>query len=828
MLHRPGFQRSIRRSAWVLCAMGFGASLAAVEAVSGSATAPETIEQAILEIEIGNAAILAQAESHYINASALFKKSNFNEALTAVKQALTIYPAHKQAALLEVQLKGILGVREDKLKMFSEWMGALGDVEKQQAAVRMANAIDAGQKFLDKGEYNKAHAQFDAVSVWLAAYKHRFDWGDTPEQVEGKKREASAKAREADLIRQKQVLEESNLEARRKIAAEEKELSSRVNVILIRAKAAFAKAHFRRAAMDALYAYKMDPRREDARELYLQARRESHLAFDEWSRSEKPERQARINEQIHNSLLPQDEIMQYPESWEEIDRRKVTELTQRVDEAWMADMNKRLEQPLDVTFEPASLTDVVQFLRVHTGLNFVEAPDTAGLPPVNLTATKMRVSSILKHVCTQLGIKYSKKDQVIYLGMGAVGGDLMLQPYNVLDIITPVKDFPGPELGSLTSSTGGGGGAIDIFGGGGGAADAVKADPNELITLIRDTIDPEAWAEPAGIIARSGGYIYVTQTPEIHEKIKEFLKAVRAQRSVQVNVRTRLLTTSRAYIEEIGVQFQDAASSRGMLGSTTTSGFSRSDGSSSLSMNNVGGMPGNAATTMIPNNAGLVVEGAYNFNGLFHTPQINAILSAVEVENDMTVIRAPELTCYNGQRALYTFLTQHSYIQDYNVSGGVAAGGAVAVAAATMDPVINTINLGDLIDVKPLVSADRKYITMEMRPTNRTLTGTFRETISAVSVVSGVIVTADYPVEMPNVESTMLRTTVTIPDHGSMLLGGLTYGLKQQTHTGIPFLSHIPFLGRLFGQDGLYDENRRMFMLVEGTIFDIEELEKAQ
>jgi type II secretory pathway component GspD/PulD (secretin) len=115
-----------------------------------------------------------------------------------------------------------------------------------------------------------------------------------------------------------------------------------------------------------------------------------------------------------------------------------------------------------------------------------------------------------------------------------------------------------------------------------------------------------------------------------------------------------------------------------------------------------------------------------------------------------------------------------------------------------------------------------------MRPTNRTMSGSFRETISAVTTVGNALVIADYPVEMPNVESTVLRTTVTIPDHGSMLLGGLTYGLKQQTHTGIPFLSHIPFLGRLFGQDGLYDENRRMFMLVEGTIYDIEELEKAQ
>ena len=64
MLHRPGFQRSVRRSAWVLCAMGLGTSLAAVEAVSGSATTPETIEQAIKEIDVQNAAILALSLIH--------------------------------------------------------------------------------------------------------------------------------------------------------------------------------------------------------------------------------------------------------------------------------------------------------------------------------------------------------------------------------------------------------------------------------------------------------------------------------------------------------------------------------------------------------------------------------------------------------------------------------------------------------------------------------------------------------------------------------------------------------------------------------------------
>jgi type II secretory pathway component GspD/PulD (secretin) len=85
-----------------------------------------------------------------------------------------------------------------------------------------------------------------------------------------------------------------------------------------------------------------------------------------------------------------------------------------------------------------------------------------------------------------------------------------------------------------------------------------------------------------------------------------------------------------------------------------------------------------------------------------------------------------------------------------------------------------------------------------------------------------------YPIELPNVEVRELRSTVMMPDKGTLMVGGFSKALRQRTHSGIPFLSHIPFLGRLFSKNGTYDENRRIFFLLNAEILDLGEKEKLR
>ena len=70
-----------------------------------------------------------------------------------------------------------------------------------------------------------------------------------------------------------------------------------------------------------------------------------------------------------------------------------------------------------------------------------------------------------------------------------------------------------------------------------------------------------------------------------------------------------------------------------------------------------------------------------------------------------------------------------------------------------------------------------------------------------------------------------VATTVTIPDRGTLLVGGFGNHLEQATSTKIPFLGHIPFLGRLFGARGRYSVRLQLYLLTTVTVINYDELE---
>ena len=81
---------------------------------------------------------------------------------------------------------------------------------------------------------------------------------------------------------------------------QEQALRAQVNQMLKLANEAFEKGFFDRAARDAWAAYELDRRREDARTLYLQARRRQHIQFEDHYR-EVVKSAARVHEEIHRN-----------------------------------------------------------------------------------------------------------------------------------------------------------------------------------------------------------------------------------------------------------------------------------------------------------------------------------------------------------------------------------------------------------------------------------------------------------------------------------------------------------------------------------------------
>ncbi|NRA37577.1 MAG: hypothetical protein HRU15_05515, partial [Planctomycetes bacterium] len=363
----------------------------AVDAPTAAETANSRLEKIGSGNDVSASAAYAQADAAYIQARSYFEAVRFHEAKLEVDRALRLFPEHKQAQKLRNDVNAVFGKRGDSLAVLSIWVSSLNDVALQEQALRMVRMLNEGDEFFEAGDFKRAFDRYDRVAVSIRTFTYRFDWGDLPLEVERKLRMAEAKIREEDHKRMEDSRAEALSQQRRKTQVQEDALREKVNQILQGAAEAYNRHDFRRAMVLAWDAYEMDRRREDSRKLYLRARRAGHVQFNDYIREERDERLARVNEEMHQTLIPQTDLLLYPENWFKISLRKPADIGETKEEPWMDDLRARLEEVVTIRFEETPLEDAIAFLRGQTGVNFVIAPEILvdEPPPITLTATNM-------------------------------------------------------------------------------------------------------------------------------------------------------------------------------------------------------------------------------------------------------------------------------------------------------------------------------------------------------------------------------------------------------------------------------------------------------
>jgi type II secretory pathway component GspD/PulD (secretin) len=156
-------------------------------------------------------------------------------------------------------------------------------------------------------------------------------------------------------------------------------------------------------------------------------------------------------------------------------------------------------------------------------------------------------------------------------------------------------------------------------------------------------------------------------------------------------------------------------------------------------------------------------------------------------------------------------MTQNSYVQDFDVE--------IAQAAAIGDPIVQTIRDGIILDVRPIVSADRRFITMELRPTVADLVRPIPTFLTSTSLATGPPVV----IQVPEIEISRVRTTVTMPDGGTLMLGGIRFFRDLVAESGVPVLSKIPILSFFFSRKAKQIQRRNLLILIKAQVVVPEE-----
>ncbi len=80
-------------------------------------------------------------------------------------------------------------------------------------------------------------------------------------------------------------------------------------------------------------------------------------------------------------------------------------------------------------------------------------------------------------------------------------------------------------------------------------------------------------------------------------------------------------------------------------------------------------------------------------------------------------------------------------------------------------------------------------------------------------------------VQLPTFTFVTVTTTVSVPDGGTVLLGGIKRLSEGRNEFGVPMLSKIPYVNRLFRNVGIGRETQSLMMMVTPRIIIQEEEE---
>jgi len=790
-----------------------------------------------------------------------YKEGNLSDALELYKRVLMLDSSNAEALAGYRKIQTALGRRvpmaEEVIGTEAQRRAARRQAMKIQIEERLAKARQAERE----DDWDVAIGYYEQILNLLNWYKYQADFPVNAEQTraliqKAKEQQDLVRARRAAAVNKK--IQETESE---RLKRQRNEDLRRMHIYMQMASDAYDQGEYDLAQAHAEKVLALDPRNEQAKELIRIAKETKYVSDRNEIREQFRDEWRSIMEQIEMLAMPHPEIMNYPKNWDEISKRKPKVAGSHAIDA----PDPRTEQILntlsskrvyDLQFQAGdiTLTGAIQYLRSVTGLNFVlsskvkeEKADTE----IELNLDNVSVKQVLELITEPNEIAWKIRNGVVMILASDEALDKpVLQFYDVKDLVAKITDFPGQEI-NLVPSKYQPPEPTDLD-----AEPGSAFEVDTLMDVIRTTIAPDSWDTIDGAnIEPKNNVLVVTTTPEIHRQIGSFLSDLRKNTGLLISLEVRFLLAEDRFLRDVGVDIRGLGDQTGGVGIPGKGFATEFDDSFAGSPANPSGTPpgtvpepSSIGTSRIPGvyyadgNDGEYkgrVENLFDFvlnfeergeatasanqggfrpdnsGGLtlqhvfLDDTQFEVILRAVQKTERIEEISAPRLTVYDTQRANVSVMTQNSYVQDFDVE--------IAQAAAIGDPIIQTIRDGIILDVRPIVSADRRFITMELRPTVADLVRpipTFQ-----TSLATGPPVT----IQVPELAISRVRTTVTMPDGGTLMLGGIKFFRDVNGESGLPVIRNIPILSFFLGRKAKSIQRSNLLIMIKAEVVVPEE-----
>lgn len=586
--------------------------------------------------------------------------------------------------------------------------------------------------------------------------------------------------------------------------------------------------------------------------------------------------QSRLNDMLRIEQAAIAEVspenrLRYPKDWDILVRKKKIGTKEAEVEETTQQILKQLEERITVEFEETSLRDILNFLKQRTSVNILyKLEDAVADQPISLRLHNVRLETALKWLMRQTNLGYDIRRGAIFISeKETIEGDIVTEVYDVRDIASAVTHARKmPEQGDEEEET--------------EEEKGIEATI-DLEGIIRRVL-PDDFAREGATVGVEGGTLTVTNTRETQSRILDLLGKLRSAYSIQIAIAARYLQIRDDFWEEFASNFYDynnyyADESPSVRNPVLTGSIKEhvynegrlseplGENSNYLDAISPAGVPTNSASHVSTNwfqnpnwnpgkhmtdlrgsfangtMQGLMTVFGQNLgtNPLLRTPgadsglsfhikelgwlnqlQAQWFLRMVQETAKADELFTPHLVCYNNRYAWIRRRERIPIIENWRR----------AAAGDGMEPVITYINDGASLQVRPTVSADKRFVTIDIFPRIDQVTRPMEPyplNADFLSTSSAQTNTAQRLwIDLPEILRFETRTFATVPDGGAILLSGLGAAVTSQTRRGLPLAQDLPVIGNLFSNRANQKERRNYVMLINAKMILLDEEEARQ
>lgn len=784
-----------------------------------------------------------------------FARRRYPEARDAYRRALDATPDNDSLRSKLNDTLALLGERRGERGTYSQEILDELAVERQLQRESIRRNIGVAQKALENGDLVRARGAAQSALDMATTFEEAADDESRAQARELLDRIAAEETRIAEERRQGTIAAAEE-QQRREIEQDQARRDAQVQELLRQTLTNIRREDYRKAFESAESALRIDPDNRIA--LYWRQLSRERLLDERYLdviRERERAKQASERADIVD-MTPEPDFSFPPEDeWADVVRRsaKIGSVANLQDPEPIRRIKNRLESQMIQTlnFDQTPIRQVIDTFRTITNVNIMldQDPDIAWEDEtynVSQPISNMSAMNALKHILKAKGLSYGFEENILLISTPEkIRPETVFEVYNVTDLLAKIRDFPAPEIQLRGQNDTSGGGPVifteEI------TEEAEPLDEDGLVELLKDTAGPiELWDNDTlgNTMQANRGQLFVTASPELHRKLVAVLDSLRQDSDLFVVIEARFIDVFDDFLEDIGIDsralglvnnlgtpFGNVINDNSTGGSDI--GIVESGDPDDINLvqglerwagrvqHIVDGFSGTIRGNRL--NAGNGLDGG-TFQATWLEPfQVNVILRLVQEKQDVRQLTAPVVTAHNNQRVYVSVVTQRAYIADYELVSGGTGFSIIEVA----DPVVQTFQEGVILDVDPTISHDKKYVTLDVRPTLATLIGGVISTIN-ISLGSFTNVAFQVPIGIPQIALQQSFTSVTVPNGGTVLLGGFKSMVDAEYQSYLPILGEIPILKNLARRKATLAEKRSLVILLSARIVDLRGTEERQ